>query len=80
MATKKYTVPDWGQATIARAAGLDPKKLAVEHEDDRKIIFLQYLPRKTIRVSKKDGSVHTEEEGKYGNRRKSFIGSYERCF
>ena len=54
--TKKYIPPNWHQALIARAVGLDPDKVAVEHEDDRNISFLQFQPRKTIVVGKIDGS------------------------
>ena len=57
MATKKFTVPNWGQALIARAVGLDPANVAVEHEDDRNISFVQYLPHKSFLVCKVDGVV-----------------------
>ena len=57
MATKKYTVPNWGQKAIARALDLDPNNIAVEHEDDRLIAFVQYSPREQILVSKADGTV-----------------------
>ena len=52
-----YPVPNWAQAIIARAVNLDPNKVAVEHENDRNISFLQYNPRKKVSVSKVDGSV-----------------------
>lgn len=57
MATKKFTVPNWGQALIAQALGLDPKNVAVEHDDDLHITFLQYLPRVQIQVCKATGTV-----------------------
>lgn len=57
MATKKYTVPNWGQATIARAVGLEPQKVAVRMEDETLIVFLQYMPRKEFFVNKKTGKV-----------------------
>ncbi len=49
------TVPNWAQSLIARAAGLDPEKLAVRHENERHIVFLQYMPRQEILVCKVDG-------------------------
>ena len=57
MATKKFAVPNWTQALIARGIGLDPDKVVVRHEDDRNITFLQHMPRKEFLVSKADGSV-----------------------
>lgn len=57
MATKKFSVPNWGQALIAQALGLDPKNVAVEHDDDINITFLQYLPREQIQVCKVTGNV-----------------------
>lgn len=57
MPTTKFSVPNWAQALIARGAGLDPDNLAVRHEDDRNIAYLQYMPRKDILVCKVDGTV-----------------------
>ena len=57
MATKKFTVPNWGQAVIARAINLDPKNVTVAHENDRLITFLQFMPREEIIVCKIDGAV-----------------------
>ena len=57
MATKKFTVPNWAQALIARGVGLDPAKVVVRYEDDSVITFLQHMPRKDILVSKADGQV-----------------------
>lgn len=57
MATKKYTVPNWAQALMASAAGLDPNKVAVSHEDDTYISFLQYMPRREFTVRKSTGEM-----------------------
>lgn len=57
MAITKFSVPNWAQALIARSAGLDPNKVAVRHEDDRNISFLQHMPRKDVLVCKVDGTV-----------------------
>ena len=54
--TKKHSVPNWAQSLIAKAVGLDPDKVVVEHEDDRHISFLQFQPRKTILVGKTSGT------------------------
>lgn len=51
-----FTVPNWAQALIAKAAGLDPDKVAVRHENDRHIVFLQHMPRREILVNKVDGN------------------------
>lgn len=51
----KFTVPNWSQALIARSVGLDPDNVAVSHEDDRNISFLQYKPRREYLVCKTDG-------------------------
>ena len=61
MATKKFTVPNWGQALIAKAVGLDPSNVAVEHEDDRTITFVQYQPHRSVLVGKIDGTVIKSE-------------------
>ena len=52
----KCSVPNWSQALIAQAVGLDLDNVAVEHEDDRTISFLQFQPRKSIAVGKIDGT------------------------
>lgn len=57
MSTVKYTVPNWYQSLIARAAGLDPNGVSVGHEDDTRIKFLQYQPRAEIVVEKTTGEV-----------------------
>lgn len=57
MATVKFTVPNWGQAQLAKAVNLDPDKLVVRNEDDRNICFLQHLPRKEFLVNKVTGDV-----------------------
>ena len=66
MGMKKFSVPNWGQAVIARAVGLDPKNVSVEHDDDRCIVFLQYMPHRTVTVEKIDGTVIRTED-KNGN-------------
>lgn len=48
-------VPNWAQRQLAIAAGLDPEKICVRNEDDRNIVFLQYMPRQEILVCKVDG-------------------------
>ena len=58
----RYKVPNWAQACLAKAAGLDPEKVAVEHDGDTTVTFLQYIPRKRILVSKADGSVITRQD------------------
>lgn len=63
---KKFTVPNWVQALIARAVDLDPNKVAVEHDDDRCIVFQQYLPHCVVTVGKIDGTV-IRTEGSCGN-------------
>lgn len=50
-----YTVPNWAQALIARAAGLDPEKVMVRTDNDRHIVFLQHMPRVEIMVNKVSG-------------------------
>ena len=65
--TKKYAVPNWAQAALATAIGLNPKNVAVEYEDDRCIMFQQYLPHCVVTVGKTDGErhyyCHTAETG-----------------
>lgn len=53
----KYTVPNWYQSLIARAAGLEPNGVSVGHEDDTSITFLQYMPHAEIVVDKVTGKV-----------------------
>lgn len=55
--TKKYAVPNWSQSVLAREIGLNPKNVAVEHDDDRCIVFQQYLPHCVVTVGKIDGTV-----------------------
>ncbi len=57
MSTVKFTVPNWGQAVIARAAKLDPNKVVVRSENERNICFLQHMPRKEFFVDKITGDV-----------------------
>ena len=60
MAAKKYAVPNWAQAVLAQAVGLDPANVSVAHEDDRTISFQQYQPYCTVLIGKVDGSVIRE--------------------
>lgn len=53
----KYTVPNWGQAQLAKGAGLNPNKVVVSLENDLFIVFLQHMPRKEFTVDKKTGNV-----------------------
>ena len=57
-----YTVPNWAQTQMAKAAGLDPSNVGVELENDNSIMFLQYMPRKRILVSKADGSIVAKQD------------------
>lgn len=53
----KYTVPNWGQAQLAKGAGLNPDKVVVSLENELFIVFLQHMPRKEFTVDKKTGNV-----------------------
>lgn len=64
-----YTVPNWAQSQMAKAAGLDPAGVGVELENDTSIVFLQYLPRKRILVSKADGSI-IDQQDKFADSRR----------
>ena len=57
MTSGVFTTPNWSQALIARAAGLNPDNIAVRHEDSLNIAFLQYVPRQEILVCKKTGNI-----------------------
>lgn len=57
MSTMKFTVPNWGQSVLARAANLDPKKVVVRSENECNICFLQHMPRKEFLVDKVTGDV-----------------------
>ena len=59
--TKKFSVPNWSQSILATAIGLNPKNVAVEHEDDRTITFVQYQPHRSVLVGKIDGTVIKSE-------------------
>lgn len=58
----RYTVPNWAQTQMAIAAGLDPTNVGVEMENDTTIVFLQYMPRKRISISKADGSIIEQQD------------------
>ena len=64
-----YTVPNWAQSQMAKAASLDPANVGVEMENEHQIVFLQYMPRKRILVSKADGSIIAEQD-KYAESRR----------
>lgn len=64
-----YTVPNWAQTQMAKAAGLDPSNVGVELENDYQIVFLQYMPRSRILVSKADGSI-IHKQDKFAGERK----------
>ena len=59
---KKFAVPNWSQSALAKAAGLDPKNVAVEHEDERVIAFMQFMPHCSVLVGKTDGMVIRRQE------------------
>lgn len=63
---KKFTVPNFAQALIAKAIGLNPANVAVVHETDASITFLQYLPRKMFLVGKVDGTMIDQSDKKSG--------------
>ena len=77
VAPVSYSVPNWSQTQMALAAGLDPQNVGVEMENDHQIVFLQYMPRKRILVSKADGSI-TAQQDKYADCRKDG-GQTGRC-
>lgn len=52
-----HTVPNWAQAQMAKAVGLEPDSVAVRHEDDRKIVFLHYKDHVEIIVCKISGQI-----------------------
>ncbi len=57
MAASKFTVPNWGQAQLAKCVGLDPGKMVVSLENDQLIVFLQHMPRKEYILNKVTGKV-----------------------
>ena len=63
--SKKFSVPNWGQSALAKAAGLDPKNVAVEHEDERVIAFVQFVPHCSVLVGKTDGTMTVQKEERY---------------
>ena len=65
-----YTVPNWAQSQMAKAAGLEPANVAVELENDHQIVILQYMPRSRILVSKADGSI-IHKQDKFAEERKT---------
>lgn len=57
MATVRFSVPNWGQTAIAKAARLDPDGVVVRAEDESRIVFLENKSRKEYIVNKITGSV-----------------------
>lgn len=57
MGATRFPVPNWAQALIAMAVGLDPNNIAVRLDDDSRIVFLQYMPRAEYCVDKKTGTI-----------------------
>lgn len=55
--TYKFTVPNWGQDIIIRAAGLNLTAPAVTLEDDRDLIVMDLKTRIEYNINKKDGRV-----------------------
>lgn len=57
MAVSRFAVPNWAQRLIADAAGLQGRAIAVRHEDDRSILFLDHKTRDEYFVTKENGKV-----------------------
>ena len=57
MATVRFSVPNWGQTVIAKAARLDPDGVVVRAEDESRIVFLENKSRKEYIVNKITGTV-----------------------
>ena len=55
--TYKFTVPNWGQDAIIRAAGLNLTAPAVTLEDDSNLIVMELTTRARYNINKKDGHV-----------------------
>jgi hypothetical protein len=55
--TYKFTVPNWGQDAIIRAAKLDLVAPAVTLDDDSDLIVMDLKTRKEYNINKKDGQV-----------------------
>lgn len=62
----KYTKPNWAQAAIAEAAGLEVRPLVVCTDNEYHVSFMNVRTRKEYIVSKIDGGV-TEYGGYYGH-------------
>ena len=50
-------MPNWGQALIAQAVGINPDSVVVRVDDDRSILFLELKTRAEYLVSKVTGEV-----------------------
>ena len=57
MAVSRFAYPNWVQRLIADAAGLQGRAIAVRHEDDASILFLDHKTRDEYCVNKEDGKV-----------------------
>lgn len=57
MATTKFKVPNWGQALIANAVGLDPNAVVVRTEDDKNICFLHSKSQTEFVIDKTTGKM-----------------------
>ena len=57
MAAMRFSIPNWGQAAIAKAVLLDPKEVVVRMENDVSICFLELRTRKEYIVNKNTGKV-----------------------
>lgn len=53
----KFTVPNWAQALIAKAASIEASSLAVRLDNDSFVCFMDLKTRKEYIVSKSDGAV-----------------------
>lgn len=57
MSNGKFSVPNWMQAKVAEAIGLDPKGVVVRLEDESRIVFLVHKTREEYSVNKTTGNV-----------------------
>ena len=55
-----YTVPNWSQAALANAAGLDMAAPVVTVDNDHLLVFMDLKSRVRHIVDKKDGGVTVE--------------------
>ena len=57
MAAMRFSIPNWGQAAIAKAVLLDPKEVVVRSENEGSIVFLELSSRREYIVNKITGKV-----------------------